>query len=100
VDIDYRGQLATYWVDREGFSLPVMAHFFAHAGDLLADLRALEALDLPTEGSLVQRVARHARTVAAEPQMEAAIGFIDRNGETGLVRVTGVGQRPQPSNKE
>ncbi|MBW8843587.1 MAG: hypothetical protein JF607_01260 [Burkholderiales bacterium] len=100
VDIDHRGRSATYLVDGNGSSLPAMRPFYAQAGDLLADLRALEARDSPTEGSLIERVRRHARTVAAEPNMEAAIGFIDRNGETGLVRVTGLPKRTVPPDQE
>lgn len=100
IEIDHRGCLATYLVHGNGFSLPAMEHFYAHAGALLGDLRALAARDSPTEGSLVERVRRHARTVAAQPEMEAAIGFIDRNGETGLVRVTGLPKCTVPPDQE
>ncbi|MBI3349723.1 MAG: hypothetical protein HY020_21250 [Burkholderiales bacterium] len=89
VDVEHLGSTATYWVDQEAFELPSMWHFYAHAEELLAALSDLGAQDSPTEGSLIQRVSRHARTVAAEPALEAAIGFFDCDGETGLVRLTG-----------
>lgn len=92
VDIDHHGRLTTFWVDRQGFELPSMVHFYAHAGDLLNDLSALGACDSPTDGPLVERVNRLARTVAVAPELEAAIGFIERDGEHGLVRVTSVQQ--------
>lgn len=90
VDVDHGGRIATYLVGCRAFSVDRLDHFYAHAGDLLGALSALEARPSPTEGSLLERVSRHARTVAAEPGMEAAIGFFDWNGENGLVRITGV----------
>lgn len=88
VEIDHLGRTATYWVNQEAFDLPSMWHFYAHAEELLAALSDLRAQDSPTEGSLIRRVSRHARTVAAEPALEAAIGFFDCAGEGGLVRLT------------
>lgn len=90
VVIDHGGREVTYWVAREGFSRPSIAYFYVHAGTLLTALHTLDAQDSPTEGSLIERVERHARTVAAEPNLEAAVGFFDRNGETGLVQITAV----------
>lgn len=98
VDVDHRSRVATYLVARDAFRKPTLANFYAHAGRLQGDLQALAARDSPTEGSLIDRVERHARTVAAEPNLEAAIGFSNGKGETGLVRVTSVRQDVQPKN--
>lgn len=87
VDIDHRGHAVTYWIDQDAFAVASMWHFYGHAEDLLAALRDLQAQDSPVEGSLIRRVSRHARTVAMEPSMEAAIGFTDIDGENGLVRL-------------
>ncbi|MFG6464054.1 hypothetical protein ACG04Q_20950 [Roseateles sp. DXS20W] len=96
VDVDHRNRVATYLVAREGFLRPEAGHLYGHAGKLLGDLKALGALDSATEGSLVARVERHARTVEAQPNLEAAIGFTDSAGESGLVRITSVRPDPKP----
>lgn len=94
VDIDHRGRVATHWVNRLGFVRLGKKQFYANAGELLSDLLDLGARESPTEGSLVVRVNRLACIIAAQPLLEAAIGFIDRYGEHGLVRVTGVPEEP------
>jgi hypothetical protein len=98
IDVDHRGHITTYLVAREGFMRPESGHLYGHAGKLLGDLQALRARDSPTEGSLITRVERHARTVEAQPNLEAAIGFADLAGENGLVRVTSVRPNSQPGN--
>lgn len=66
VAVDHRNRVATYLVARESFARPEAGHFYGHAGRLFGDLQALDARDSPTEGSLIARVERHARTVQAQ----------------------------------
>ncbi|MFG6489753.1 hypothetical protein ACG04R_23960 [Roseateles sp. BYS78W] len=93
VDVELGGQVATYWVGRAGVSYAgggpaAAAAFYLNAGRLLSDLRDIDALDSPIEGSLIDRVSRFGRMVAAEPGLEAAIGFANRDGNNGLVKLT------------
>lgn len=98
VEVDHRSRVAKYVIAREAFARPERGHFYGHAGKLLTDLQALKARDSASEGSLVARVERHARTVQDQPRLEAAIGFADGAGENGLVRVTSVEQGTQAGN--
>ncbi|CAM4022407.1 hypothetical protein [Roseateles saccharophilus] len=104
VDVELDGQHSTYWVGSAGFAYPgsgpaSAAAFYLNAGQLLSDLRKIDALDSPTEGTLIDRVSRIGQMVAAEPGLEAAIGFHNHSGETGLVTIICAGLRRPPEPK-
>lgn len=97
VDVELEGQVSTYWVGSAGLAYPgagpaATAAFYLNAGRLLSDLRKIDALDSPTEGTLIDRVSRLGRMIAVEPALEAAIGFHVQDGATGLITVAYVGR--------
>jgi hypothetical protein len=105
VDVELAGRVATYWVGSAGVayqgSAPAAAAaFYLNAGRLLSDLRDIDALDFPTERTLIDRVSRIGLMVAAEPALEAAIGFHLGNGVTGLVTIAYVGAIGERSSPE
>ncbi|MFG6489613.1 hypothetical protein ACG04R_23255 [Roseateles sp. BYS78W] len=95
VDVELGGLVATYWIGRAGVSYKgsgpaATAAFYLNAGRLLSDLREIDSLDSPTEDALIDRVSRIGRIVAAQPGLEAAIGFHVLDGATGLVTIANI----------